>query len=181
MILDKNRKQKRLEYRNAWYARNKERLLVRYRLQKAADPERERARRRAECIKRREKRNQYETTRRATEVNYRLTVALRTRLGRAFRRARAGQYVATIPLLGCSIADFKIYIESKFEPGMSWQNYGKKGWHLDHIVPCSLFDLTKPEHQKYCFHFSNYQPLWANLNRAKYNHLPEGFQFTIPL
>jgi hypothetical protein len=32
--------------------------------------------------------------------------------------------------------------------------------HLDHKKPCALFDLSNPEHQKLCFHFSNIGPLW---------------------
>jgi hypothetical protein len=63
--------------------------------------------------------------------------------------------------------DFKIYLESKFEPGMSWGNYGYRGWHVDHIVPCALFDLSKPAHVRRCFHFSNLQPLWAQDNLRK--------------
>jgi hypothetical protein len=43
---------------------------------------------------------------------------------------------------------------------MTWDNYGKKGWHVDYILPCASFDLTKEEEQKKCFHYTNLQPLW---------------------
>ena len=68
-----------------------------------------------------------------------------------------------------SIDNFKIYIESKFEIGMNWENWGHGAdkWNLDHIVPCAIFDLSKLEHQKRCFHFSNYQPLWQIENFKK--------------
>jgi Prasinovirus endonuclease VII len=81
-------------------------------------------------------------------------------------KVKAGR---TAELLGCSIADFKIYIEGKFEPGMSWQNYGsgKGKWSVDHIVPCAIFDLSKSEHQRRCFHFSNLQPMWDLKNCDK--------------
>jgi hypothetical protein len=72
----------------------------------------------------------------------------------------------TAELLGCSIENLKIYLESKFKVGMSWQNYGKI-WEIDHIMPCAIFDLAKPEHQKRCFHFSNLQPLFITANRRK--------------
>ncbi len=74
-----------------------------------------------------------------------------------------------LELLGCSIESFKMYLESHFDVGMSWENYGKgkEKWQLDHIIPRSLFDLTKPDHQKRCFHFSNLQPLWEIENQQK--------------
>ena len=61
------------------------------------------------------------------------------------------------------------YIESKFKEGMTWENYGT--WHLDHIYPCSKFDLTKEEEQRICFHYSNLQPLWASQNMSKSNEI----------
>jgi hypothetical protein len=70
-------------------------------------------------------------------------------------------------LLGCNPQEFKSYIESKFKDGMSWENYGDKGWHIDHIIPCSAFDLTDTEQQKKCFHYTNTQPLWAIENLKK--------------
>lgn len=74
---------------------------------------------------------------------------------------------STINFLGCSIEELKIFIEKKFREGMSWDNYGLKGWHLDHIKPCSSFDLTKEEDVKKCFHYTNLQPLWAKDNLSK--------------
>jgi hypothetical protein len=73
----------------------------------------------------------------------------------------------TMELLGCSIEEFKIYLEKQFTKGMNWGNYGKKGWHIDHILPCASFDLTDPEQQKKCFHYTNLQPLWAEDNYKK--------------
>lgn len=54
---------------------------------------------------------------------------------------------------------------------MSWENYGK--WHIDHIKPCSKFDLTVKEEQYKCFHYSNLQPLWGPENSAKGNRWVE--------
>lgn len=70
-------------------------------------------------------------------------------------------------LLGCSFEDLRVYLESKFLPGMTWDNYGTNGWHIDHIIPCASFDLTIVENQQKCFHYTNLQPLWAIDNIKK--------------
>jgi len=48
---------------------------------------------------------------------------------------------------------------------MSWNNHGE--WHIDHIKPCTSFDLSKLSEQKKCFHYKNLQPLWAKDNLSK--------------
>lgn len=74
---------------------------------------------------------------------------------------------STLELLGCSIENLKLHLESKFTEGMSWENHGQFGWHIDHVLPCNNFDLTDPEQQKKCFHYSNLQPLWWRDNITK--------------
>lgn len=92
------------------------------------------------------------------------------------KRLRGRIYVAlkrgiksdsTMKLLGCSIEYFKQYFESLFTDGMSWGKYMEGGIHIDHKIPCKNFDLTKPEEQKICFHYSNLQPLWELDNLRK--------------
>ena len=73
----------------------------------------------------------------------------------------------TIELLGCTAKQAKKHIESQFQEGMSWENYSFEGWHIDHIKPCCAFDLSDPEQQKECFHYTNLQPLWAFDNMSK--------------
>lgn len=91
-----------------------------------------------------------------------------------FLRAISQQYKSTsvINLVGCSMEFLRAYLESKFLPGMNWENRGMKGWHIDHIIPCAAFDLTKLEDQQKCFHYTNLQPLWARDNLIKSNSLP---------
>ena len=75
--------------------------------------------------------------------------------------------------IGCSTYNLRIYLESKFQPGMSWDNYGdKKGircWEIDHIKPLSKFDLSKKDELKKACHYTNLQPLWKSENRKKGN------------
>lgn len=50
---------------------------------------------------------------------------------------------------------------------MSWENYGPRGWHVDHIIPMASFDVSKPEHVELCSHYLNLRPLWCDENEAK--------------
>lgn len=68
-------------------------------------------------------------------------------------------------VLGISLNQFRAYISSKFEPGMTWENHGE--WHLDHKVSLSKFDLSNPEEYAKAGHYTNYQPLWALDNIRK--------------
>jgi hypothetical protein len=96
----------------------------------------------------------------ATTLRKRLLTALRFKELRTSKKM--GSFVAD---LGCSIPNFKKYIEEQFSNGMSWENHGV--WHLDHIKPLALFDLTSREQFLEACHYSNYQPLWAKDNLSK--------------
>lgn len=101
------------------------------------------------------------------KIESRIKRNLRRRLIHAIKKENKS--ISTIKLLGCDILFFIEYIESLFQVGMNWDNYGQFGWHIDHILPCSSFDLTLIEEQQKCFHYSNLQPLWwhENLSKAK--------------
>lgn len=114
-----------------------------------------------------EKRNLYEKERRATDISYRLTCNLRKRISKLVKRQ--SKTSSTLDLLGCSLDDFLSHLEMLFEDEMSFNNYGE--WEVDHIIPCSYFDLSKTENQKSCFHYTNLQPLWKADNLQKSNNL----------
>ncbi len=101
------------------------------------------------------------------DVGYKLTYILRSRVKNAIKKNYGNKAYKTIDLTGCSIEQLKQHLESKFQSGMSWDNYGLYGWHIDHIRPCASFNLTNPEQQKLCFHYTNLQPLWAKDNLSK--------------
>lgn len=104
---------------------------------------------------------------RAENPQYRLKANLRSRISHAIRGKGGYKSANTEKLLGCTISELRDYLESKFQDGMTWDNYGK--WHIDHIIPCDAFDLTIKEEQEKCFHYTNLQPLWAKDNIAKSN------------
>lgn len=101
------------------------------------------------------------------DPNYKLTKILRTRLTSALKGEQKA--ATTMELIGCTTEELWLHIESKFEPGMTRENNGNgEGfWHLDHEKACANFDLSDPEQQKVCFHYTNLQPLWYEDNLKK--------------
>ena len=111
--------------------------------------------------------HRYVRERRQVDSAFHILCNLRGRTRAAVRSQTAKKYASTKALLGCTLAEFKAHIQAQFTAGMTWENYGR--WHIDHIRPCSSFDLLDPDQQRACFHWSNLQPLWAAHNRAKGN------------
>jgi len=114
----------------------------------------------------RKKEAAYNRKKRRENIQYRIKNNLRRRLWKALR----GQKIASaVRDLGCSIEELKFYLEKQFKPGMTWENNTHDGWHMDHIIPLSAFDLTKREEVLKACHYTNLQPLWAIENFKKSN------------
>lgn len=141
-------KDKISEYNQKYYEKNKEQILT----YKSSEVYRKHSR-------------EYEKNKRQNNILYRITGSLRNRLNQAIKNNK--KHGTTKELVGCSIEFLKEYLSKLFQEGMNWENYGKDGWHIDHIIPCASFDLTDPEQQKKCFHYTNLQPLWATDNIRK--------------
>ena len=114
-------------------------------------------------------RSEYDAQRRANDMQFRISHNLRTRLGEAIKN---GQKIGSaVDDLGCTIEYFMEYMAAIFyanpETGamMSWDNYGE--WHIDHIKPLALFDLTNREQFLAACNYTNLQPLWAKENLSK--------------
>jgi hypothetical protein len=98
-----------------------------------------------------------------TQVN--IEKRLRASFQQALRRASIKKTETVFALVGCSSQALMRHLESLFLPGMSWDRRAEI--HIDHVRPVSSFDLTDPEQQRQCFHYTNLQPLWADDNRRK--------------
>ena len=72
-------------------------------------------------------------------------------------------------VVGYSLDELKSHLEKQFQPGMTWDNYGK--WHIDHIKPISSFNINgiNSDDFKKCWSLNNLQPLWAKDNLQKGN------------
>ena len=120
--------------------------------------------------RKRNKRPEYKKKRRArenkqyhTDPLYRIKKILRARLRHALKGKNKS--AKTMTLLGCSYTHAKDHLEKQFLPGMTWENQGK--WHIDHMMPCASFDLSDPEQQRRCCHYTNLQPMWGTENISK--------------
>lgn len=107
-------------------------------------------------------RREYEFNRLKNNIQHKLRNRLRARLHASFISTGDTQQ-----FLGCSLEEFKNYIESKWQPGMTWDNWSKYGWHIDHIKPLKSFDLTIESQLREACLYTNLQPLWAEDNLKK--------------
>lgn len=145
-----------LKHANDWYYANKDTVLVqkkKYALENK------------DAIK--VYMNEYNKKRTKADINYKLAKNLRSRFGNALNNNLKGG--SAVRDLGCSMAEFKIHLESQFQEGMTWDNHTRDGWHMDHIRPLSSFDLTDPVQAKQASHYTNLQPMWAKENISKGN------------
>lgn len=120
--------------------------------------------------RKKQKRKYYEKNvkqRLKSDINFRLAKRLRGRLNMAIKSGfKTGSAIRD---LGCSIEELKKHLESQFQPGMSWENWSKDGWHIDHIEPLSRSDLTLEDNVRRLCHYTNLRPMWAIENMKKYN------------
>jgi hypothetical protein len=98
-------------------------------------------------------------------LHYKIKDGMRKRIMRALKKDGGKKSKRTMKLVGCTVGQLKQYIEKKFKPGMSWEQ--RNSFHIDHIIPCASFDLTKLSEQKKCFHYTNLQPLYPIENIKK--------------
>lgn len=104
---------------------------------------------------------------RKNDVGYRLMCNMRLRLWIALKGKQKKD--KTLKMIGCTLQELKSHIENQFKNNMTWENYGRKGWTIDHIKPLSKFDLSSFEEQTIAFHYTNLQPLWEIDNSRKSN------------
>ena len=154
-------KAKKKEMDDLYYSRPENRERARQRAMEWVKNNPERLKETKEKYK--PKRNQRQRERRANDPNFKIRLNLGSRICKAVKDGHKS--ARTLELLGCTVDELKEHLESKFEEGMTFDNYGE--WHIDHIKPCVSFDLTDPEEQRTCFNWVNLQPLWAKDNMSK--------------
>ena len=115
------------------------------------------------------KRKIYRRHRTLTDPLFQLSQSIRANIRNSFKRNGFTKNGRTVHILGCSFEDFKLYLESRFEIWMTWDNYGKYngqlnyGWDFDHIIPSS--SAINEEEILKLNHYTNLQPLCSKINR----------------
>lgn len=158
-------KEKRKEYMSIWCTVNSDK-------RKKYNKEYNRSNRESIKCQKFKNKEHINTIRRNTKRNnplIRIKCNIRTLIYTSFKGKGYKKGSHTEEIIGCSYSDFKLYIESKFEPWMNWNNYGKcngeekYGWDLDHIIPAS--SANSIEELYLLNRFDNLQPLCSKINR----------------
>ena len=104
-----------------------------------------------------------------TDLPYRITRCLRARHLMGLKSKNVEPTLTALELLECSAEFLIIHLESKFELGMTWKNYGNRSgcWNIDHRRCYKSLDLSDIEDQRKCCHWTNLQPMWKPENQAK--------------
>ena len=110
---------------------------------------------------------------RRESLKFRLSCAIRGAIRRSFQGSKPQK---TFDMLGFGLEELKAHLESQFQSGMTWENYGE--WHIDHKIPISAFNFDSPEQIdfKRCWSLENLQPMWARENMSKGAKILKQFQ-----
>lgn len=116
--------------------------------------------------------NEYRNKKHSTDIMYKLRKNVRNLIGNSIRNNNFKKLSKTEQILGCTFEEFKTYLESKFEPWMTWDNRGNwngvasepnTAWDIDHIIP--LVTATNETELIKLNHYTNLQPLCSYTNR----------------
>ncbi len=147
-------KSKRVEYNRKYRLNNHNDILIKKKIYRQENKQ---------CIR------DYENTKRSTDVNFRLRKLLRNRVRNVLNGLTKSQL--TLGLIGCSIEKLKEHLQATaIKNGykdFDIESYDSSKYHIDHIKPCSSFNLEDEEEQSKCFHYTNLQILSAEENLEK--------------
>ena len=70
-------------------------------------------------------------------------------------------------LVGYTVQDLHEHLRRQLPNGYTMSDFFGGRLHIDHIIPKSLFDATKPEELAACWSLANLRPLPAKKNLKK--------------
>lgn len=174
-----NNKEKIKESRKEYYLSNRDEILEKAKLKyKEEDISDEKREEKNERNRLRYSKNKTEINKKRKETHherikydivYRLSINVKTSIRESLKSSGYRKCKKSEEILGITINEFKIYLESKFESWMTWENRGlyngelNYGWDIDHKIPLASAK-TEYELLKLC-HYTNLQPLCSKVNR----------------
>jgi hypothetical protein len=155
----KNR-EKRLQYFSDWQKDNRDHLNEYHQKWREKNID-----------KHREYKRKYEKYRKDTDPIYKLINNFRTAIYQVLKENNVQKNGHYFDILKYSPENLIEHLESKFKDNMTWDNYGE--WHVDHIKPISLFQITEIGDNEFmsCWSLENLQPLWGEENIRKSNKI----------
>lgn len=170
-LIHENNKEKENETNRMWYHNNKDKRAKKIEEYRHKNPEKVKSWQTNYNPTLQKKRKE----RRKTDIIFKLKTSVTNLIRASFKRTNTQKNNNTIKILNCTIEEFKIYIESKFEPWMNWDNYGvynpkgKRTWNIDHIIPLAsaetVDDVIKLNN------YTNLRPLCSFENLIKFNKI----------
>lgn len=169
-----------IEHTIKWQRNNAEKFRIKQQKWRENNPEKEKEKSHkwreanlGRCSKRVMK---WQKNKRKTDPKFRLNCNISCLIRATLKNGKGGSHWEEIARY--TLSNLKKHLEKQFKDGMTWDNYGKGGWEIDHKIPVSVFNFTKPEHEdfKRCWALSNLQPMWKKDNIVKSNKLNKHFQ-----
>jgi hypothetical protein len=173
-VLTNEQKDKRKLYLKTYYSINKDRIKSNTRHYAIKNKDNVKRYKEKYRLKNKQMRNANEKNKRKTDPLFRLNESMSKQINRI---KNIKHKVSWRRCLEYNFEQLKQHLESKFTKGMSWENYGKNGWHIDHIIPVSSFkydSINHPEFKK-CWSLNNLQPLWATTEIAMSHGEPSSY------
>ena len=125
---------------------------------------------RVDKTERREWNKQYLRHKRKNDLQYKIKSNLAQRV-RGALKGKSKKSASTLALLGCDV-DFLTRYLKELLPITAPNATSLEECHIDHIIPCKMYDLTDPIEQQKCFNWRNLQPLTPHDNLTKNARMP---------
>jgi len=146
------------------YQKNKDKYIQKAREWEERNPNARKTR------KYKDRKNERKRQRYSEDVLFKLSEKIRSSSARITNAIKRNKNLKSIKYLGCTLEELKTHIESQWQEGMTWENHGLHGWHIDHIKPVDWY-IKNSDDPWEANHYTNLQPLWAIDNIKKKNNL----------
>lgn len=104
------------------------------------------------------------------DLNCKMRYNVKKSLTRALKEYNGKKANKTMSYHGCTIQELISHVESTWQSGMSWENYGTY-WEIDHIKPIAMFNFEEQSEIYRCFNYKNLQALTREENLSKCDNI----------